>query len=126
MYSAKSLCRRVGCNALITEPGYCHIHKVYEQDRFKQLKRAPDASAFYSGHKWTRTSRAFRKANPLCAEHKRNGIIVKGAIADHKIDRGELIAKGLDPYDWQYLENLCHACHNKKLRKRQGKAKGFI
>ena len=126
MYSAKSICRRVGCNTLVSEPGYCDIHKVYEQERFKQLKRAPDARAFYSGHKWTRTSRAFRKAHPLCAGHKRAGLIVKGAIADHKTERGKLIADGLNPYDWQYLENLCLACHNKKLRQRQNKAKGFI
>jgi len=126
MYSAKSICRRVGCNALVERPGYCDIHTVYEQERFKHLKRAPDASAFYSGAKWTKTSRAFRKANPLCAEHKRAGIIVKGAIADHTIERAELMRQGLDPYDWKYLQNLCTPCHNKKLRQRQNKAKGFI
>ena len=120
MKSAKSICRKVGCNALIPEPGYCQEHEDIEANRFKDLRKAPGSRAFYGGRQWTKTAKAFRQRYPLCADHKRRGLIVKGGLVDHKIERNELIARGLDPYDFEYLQTLCHDCHNKKLRERRG------
>ncbi len=119
MKAAKSICRVVGCGALIPSPGYCAQHKHIEADRFKGLDKAPGSRAFYGSRKWTRTSRAYRRENPLCADHAKRGLVVKGHIADHIIEVNELIARGLNPYDFDYLQNLCHCCHNKKLRARK-------
>ena len=119
MQRAKSICRQTGCNNLIPSPGYCEQHKRDEGDRFKGLERAPGSRAFYGSHAWTKTARAYRQDNPLCAEHKRRGMIVKGDLVDHVTERGELEARGLDPLDWRYLQTLCHSCHNRKLRDRQ-------
>jgi len=119
MLRAKSICRRIGCNALIPSPGFCSAHKQDEKRRFDTLKKAPGSRAFYQGRKWTRTSVAYRRENPLCAEHKRRGLVVKGDLTDHIIERHELEARGLNPYDFEYLQTLCHACHNKKLRERK-------
>ena len=126
MYRAKSICRRVGCNVLVSEPGFCHIHKNYDKQRFQQLNKATGSRQFYGGTRWTKTAKAYRRRYPLCAQHKAQGLIVKGALVDHKVERGKLVSMGLDPYDFEYLQTLCVSCHNKKLRERQSKAKGFI
>ena len=115
---AKSICRQVNCGALIDAPGYCHAHADKEKDRFKDLHKASGSRAFYGSRKWTRTARAFRKLNPLCADHKSRDMVVKGDLVDHTTERLILIAKGLDPYCFEYLQTLCHSCHNKKLRVR--------
>jgi len=121
MKHAKSICRQAGCPALVPSPGYCEQHKHIEADRFKELRKAPGSRAFYGSRKWTRTARAYRREYPLCAAHLRRGLVVKGDLVDHKIERNELIARSLDPYDKQYLQTLCHSCHNVKLRERQQK-----
>jgi len=123
MKSAKSICRQVGCPALISSPGYCEQHKKEEGDRFKDLERAPGSREFYGSHKWTKTAKAYRQYSPLCEEHKRRGLVVKGSLVDHKIERPELEALGLNPFDFQFLQTLCTSCHNKKLRERQQKFK---
>jgi len=119
MKRAKSICRKVGCNKLVDSPGYCQDHKHIEKNRFKGLRKAEGSRAFYGSSKWRKCSLAYREANPLCAECKRNGLVVKGDLVDHMVERPTLIARGDDPYDWQHLQTLCQSCHNKKLRERQ-------
>ena len=119
MKHANSICRQVNCNRLIAEPGYCSDHKYIEAERFKGLHKA-DRSGFYSSSAWTKTSRAFRRMNPLCAEHKRRGTVVKGDLVHHTVEVGTLKARGDNPLSWRWLETLCVDCHNKELRKRQG------
>ena len=117
MQRAKSICRKTNCGALIDTPGFCVDHPP---KKFEGLARAPGSRAFYGGSRWTKTSRAYRRANPLCAGHGRLGRVLKGDMVHHTIERPELVAKGLDPYDWEYLETLCNACHNRELRTRRG------
>jgi len=119
MKQAKSICRQVGCPVLIARPGYCVQHENVERGRFKGLRKAAGSRAFYGSRKWTLTAKAYRRANPLCADHKSRGMIIKGDLVDHVIERLTLIAKGLDPCSWEYLQTLCHSCHNRKLRARQ-------
>lgn len=121
MRQAKSICRHVGCNNLVASPGYCDKHKRPAGQRFDDLAKAPGSRAFYGGSKWTRTARAYRQLNPLCEEHKRQGLIVKGDLVDHKVERPELEAQGLDPYAFEYLQTLCTSCHNRKLSARQSR-----
>ena len=121
MKHAKSICRKVGCGALIPSPGYCSVHEDIEANRFKELHKAPGSRAFYGSRKWTRTARAYRQRYPLCADHMRRALVVKGDLVDHIVERNELIAKDLDPYDFEYLQTLCHSCHNKKLRARKNR-----
>ena len=126
MKRAKSICRQIGCGALIDSPGYCEQHQHIEAERFKGLHKAPGSRAFYGSSKWTRTARAYRKAYPLCADHQARGLIVKGDLVDHTIERPELEARGLDPYDFKYLQTLCHSCHNKKLRARRSSSRAML
>ena len=119
MQQAKSICRIVGCGALIPAPGYCEQHAEEWGNRFKGLRKAPGSRAFYGSRKWTKTAKAYRKLNPLCAGHKRRGLIVKGDLVDHITERPVLVAKGLNPYSFEYLQTLCHSCHNVKLSERK-------
>lgn len=121
MKRAKSICREVNCGATIPAPGYCSAHEHIEANRFKDLHKAPGSRLFYGSRKWTKTSKAYRQQNPLCADHLVRGLVVKGDLADHTIEVSELIARGLDPYDFEYLQTLCHSCHNKKLRDRRNR-----
>lgn len=118
MRAAKSICRLLNCNTLIPSPGYCEEHQEEHGNRFKDLVKAPGSRAFYSSKRWTDTSKTFRERNPLCADHLRQGMVRQGTLVDHKIERGELIDRGLDPCGFEYLETLCHGCHNRKLRSR--------
>ncbi len=119
MKRAKSICREVACSATIPAPGYCEEHKKKEGERFARLEKAPGSRTFYGGSRWRRTASVYRQEFPLCAGHAIRGLVVKGDLVDHKIDRPVLEAQGLDPYDHGYLQTLCHSCHNKKLRERQ-------
>lgn len=126
MKNAKSICRQVNCGALIPSPGYCSVHAYVEADRFKGLRKAPGSKAFYGSRRWTRTARAYRQRHPLCEDHEARGLILKGDLVDHIIERVKLIAMGLDPYDWEYLQTLCHSCHNRKLVARRTKTHAFF
>lgn len=123
MKSAKWVCRQTGCNALVGSPGYCALHTVDTANRFNGLRKAPGSRAFYGSSNWKLTSKAFRKASPLCAGHKAKGFTIKGDLVDHIIDRHILEREGKDPFDWKYLQTLCHSCHNAKLNARRNKPK---
>jgi len=118
MHRAKSICRAVNCFKLLDAPGFCEEHEHLDRGRFKGLKRAAGSREFYKSRAWVRVSQAYREAHPLCAEHRRRGMVVKGDLVDHIVERLVLEARGDDPCDEQYLQTLCHSCHNKKLRQR--------
>lgn len=79
--------------------------------------RRKDNSAFYNDRKWRKVSRAYREANPFCAECERNGKVSAADVADHKKGLQYLLDNDMDPYDWEELEGLCHPCHNSKSGK---------
>jgi len=120
MHNAKSICRQVGCNALIDLPGYCQDHEHIHSERFKGLRKSPGSREFYGSGKWVKTRNAYIAAHPLCADHQERGLIVKADLVDHIVDRNVLEARGDDPFNFMWLQSLCHSCHNKKLRQRQG------
>lgn len=116
MKKAKSICTYIGCSALIDSGSRCSLHPYEDMRKSLDSKKTPEARKFYSSSKWTKTSKQQRKIEPLCRECKKNGLIVDGKIADHNPDRQVLIDRGLDPFDFKYLQTLCFSCHQKKLR----------
>ena len=118
MNKAKSICTHPGCNTLISGSGRCEKHKF---DNFKRLdsKKTPEDKKFYSSGRWTKTSKAFRQANPLCQPCLKKGQVTASKIAHHVPDRKILIERGDDPFDWKFLEAVCFNCHQKELRKKQ-------
>jgi hypothetical protein len=65
---------------------------------------------FYHSARWKRESKAFREANPLCAECEKEGISFPGSITDHVIPKD--ICE--DPWDWKNWQDLCNRHHAKK------------
>lgn len=119
---AKSICRRVGCNALIDRPGYCPAHTIDPREKARENFRALDErktdeqKAFYSSAAWTQASRRHRANDPLCSRCRERGIIQAGQLVHHNPPLDELIARGLNPLDDRYLETLCNRCHLEELR----------
>jgi len=112
-------CKQPGCAALVTT-GYCSEHEQPDatESPFKRLDRKKTAEEinFYRSRPWTRTSKLFRKSNPLCAECKRAGRVVAAEMVHHVIEVPRLIKEGKNPLSWRYLESLCNRCHLGELR----------
>lgn len=119
MKKAKKICTYPGCNALTDNGSRCpeHPYKTIRQ-RLDRTKTDEDRR-FYSSRKWTQTSLKHREIEPLCRRCRADGYVVQGTLVHHNPDRKELIAKGLSPFDHEYLETLCFSCHQKELRAKQ-------
>ena len=72
---------------------------------------------WYSSPAWRKLREYWLSRNPLCAECKRNGEIVKADVVDH-----------INPHkgDWEAfidnenLQSLCKQCHDRKTAKEDG------
>jgi len=71
----------------------------------------------YNLQAWKRLSLAKRKANPICEECQRKGIIKSAYCVDHIVP----INQGGDPWAWDNLQSLCRKCHDKKTAKEGSK-----
>lgn len=80
---------------------------------------------FYNARKWRNTSKAYREAHPVCEcdECKVSEVVKKADVCDHIKGLGYLLKNGLDPYDWNELQSMSHACHNKKSGSESWKGK---
>lgn len=64
----------------------------------------------YHTWRWTKLSRAFREAHPLCEECRRRGVITPAEVVDHIVPV-EVCADFWDQSNWQ---SLCQKCNNEK------------
>jgi 5-methylcytosine-specific restriction protein A len=111
------LCRAPGCDDLACpDAPYCadcgaERAKV-QAVRRQSAKRGSDPwSHLYQTPEWKRASRAFRKANPLCASCAGIGLVVPVAEVDHKEPHRGNRALFWDRTNWQ---GLCKPCHSRK------------
>jgi hypothetical protein len=124
MQRALRICRKAGCPTLV-QSGYCPKHARIPQENIRESfekldsRKTPEQRAFYSSARWTEMSLRHRVHEPLCRACKARGIITPGTLTHHNPDRETLIARGLDPFDDQYLETLCDRCHMDELRKKK-------
>lgn len=84
--------------------------KVVEraQGRYVREKSAD----LYHTARWTRLSRTFRQAHPLCEECKRNGKITPAEVTDHIIPFPVCGKDGF--FNEDNLQALCHNCNHEK------------
>jgi 5-methylcytosine-specific restriction protein A len=68
------------------------------------------SSDFYHTSQWTKESKAFREANPLCRPCQEEGIIYPAEMVDHIIPLE--ICK--DPWDHNNWQPICRKHNNKK------------
>lgn len=66
---------------------------------------------------WTRRSARYRKANPVCVECERKGIIVLVDVVDHKIPIRYRPDLRLDKRNWWSLCAFCHGGIKARMEK---------
>ena len=121
-------CRIPGCSYLVKrQERYCQKHTRIDEPSFRKRlddKKTQEQKSFYSGAKWTETSKRHRINEPLCRQCKQRGVIVPGNLVHHEPDRETLIARGDSPYDDRFLVTLCNNCHLAELRAKRNRPRG--
>lgn len=75
-----------------------------------KMENRPRSRDEYHSARWTRESRAFREAHPLCAECRRKGIITPSEVVDHIVP----VSVCLDFWDKNNWQALCRKCNIEK------------
>ena len=111
-------CAHPGCPELTREK-YCHIHKGYEKAVQREYERRyqDQRDPFYNSPEWIRARTWYGKRHPLCEDCIRRGITKKKDVVDHI----EEIKDGGAKLDFKNFQSLCHACHNRKHKKKDKK-----
>ena len=95
-------CNKIGCNEL-SYNAYCEKH-----NSVKEKRKPQSTDGFYRTQDWKKTSKQYRAYKPNCE------ICGKPArLVHHKTTLKQLLSKGLDGCDWQYLQSVCWSCHEK-------------
>lgn len=101
-------CRLRGCPRTTTHRhGYCDAHA--DKAHAKQWKGSGKGRG---GRPWRRRRDRIRdRANGLCEECDRNGLVVPGCICDHITPEAEGGTEGDDNLQW-----LCQSCSDEKTK----------
>ena len=122
---APTPCREPGCSALVSIPGHCPQHTPGDLSKGArgpvETQGSPEGRPgtcrngsrlpIYGSTRWRKLSKLFRSRNPLCAHCQAVGETTPAVLVDHikEIkDRPEL------QWDWNNLQSLCRACHDRK------------
>ncbi len=93
-------------------------------DRCGPKKRAPEQRKNFRergyGTDWDKARAVFISYQPLCAECKRNGLVVAGYAVDHIIPHRGDMEIFWDQDNWQTLCRSCHARKSASERKATG------
>lgn len=105
-YAANKTCRKYGCPKYQVRDGYCEDH----QELAIRVDRRPAASERGYDANWSKFSRSFLRANPVCAKCGQAAEIV------HHI---KPLSEGGAKYDVNNLQVLCrfhHEQHHGRMR----------
>jgi len=112
-------CNHAGCRELIPKSErYCVKHfksRPKKQSWTYQYRKAIYGKyhKFYNSKRWTKTSRSYRLANPLCVSCKAQGLYVLAQVVDHIIPIRTDV--GWEKrWDNDNYQSLCRSCHNIK------------
>lgn len=101
------------CPNLVRGPvAYCPKH-IDQAPTGWSNKKEHEHQKIYHTQRWMKTSRQYRKENPLCVECKKEGIIKSADVVDHI----KPIQDGGEVFDWDNFQSLCHSHHNSKTAK---------
>ena len=87
----------------------------YTPAKREGYKRVRSASEYHTA-KWTRMSKAFREANPLCVMCEKKGVITPADVVDH-ITPYPVCKDFFDSSNWQSLCNRHNAEKGNKDKK---------
>lgn len=105
---AKRPCLVGSCKDFASNKGYCDQH----QDRIKKKDRER-GTAHQRGYdaRWEKDRTKFLDENPLCADHRKRGMIEAATVVDHIIPHKGDQTLFWDKNNWQ---PLCKSCHDRK------------
>ena len=105
---AKRPCLVGSCKDFASNKGYCDQH----QDRIKKKDRER-GTAHQRGYdaRWEKDRTKFLDENPLCADHRKRGMIEAATVVDHIIPHKGDQVLFWDKNNWQ---PLCKSCHDRK------------
>lgn len=118
----KYICNKINCGKLLDKRGYCDKHAYIKDEIARKSwaiikdKQDDKERLFYNNSLWHRRSKEHRAMYPLCEQCKKEKRITAGTLVHHNPDLRTLWEKGLNPYIDDFLETLCFACHNRKLK----------
>lgn len=123
MNKAAKMCKKTNCINAATESGYClqHVQAQIAEEKNKFARLRTHTPAFYHTAQWTAKSKLYRQEHPVCERCLKNGSVRASKLVHHKIEVKEMLRLGLDPYDDNFLEALCHNCHQQDLAKKQSR-----
>lgn len=109
-------CKHPFCSNKVKGSPYCPKHELERKLEPKQnnwhTKKGP-TDPFYYSKAWRRTTKAYRRANPLCEKCDRKGKLIPATCTDHITPW----KNGGSKFDWNNLQALCYSCHAKKTAK---------
>ncbi|OTU34782.1 HNH endonuclease [Acinetobacter pittii] len=105
---AKRPCLVGSCKDFASYKGYCDQH----QDRIKKKDRER-GTAHQRGYdaRWEKDRTKFLDENPLCADHRKRGMVEAATVVDHIIPHKGDQVLFWDKNNWQ---PLCKSCHDRK------------
>ena len=83
------------------------LYGYASQPRGEKMEHRPRSHDDYHTARWTRESRRFRQANPLCVRCKAKGLLVPTEVTDHVIPVA-IHGNFWDKTNWQ---PLCRKCN---------------
>lgn len=86
--------------------------RPYRDMRRKGNERPTSHQRGYDAN-WRKLRRQKLRANPLCEECERGGLVVVATMVHHILP----IEEGGEVLDWDNLMSLCEICHDKKHSK---------
>ena len=111
-WACKTVCRRLGCGALVPKPGLCDVHlaESRKQQNDQRAERHDPTDKFYHTSQWRRLRASVLAATPLCRACESSGRIVAAVLVDHIVP----VKVGGSIWDAANLQPLCNACHEAK------------
>jgi 5-methylcytosine-specific restriction enzyme A len=109
-------CASPGCGKLIaSSQRWCEKHARARQAEDRQRRGSARERGYDS--RWSKLSRDFRRAHPLCALCEANGIVKEAECVDHVVS----VKRAPDrKFDVSNLRSLCWSCHSKKTAREDG------
>ena len=106
-YKPKRPCAYPGCGRLAVREQYCAEHQKVMDKQYNQYERDPASNKRY-GRAWKRIRDRKIKANPLCEECLKNGVLKPAEEVHHIVP----LADG-GTSERSNLISLCRSCHMK-------------
>lgn len=92
------------------KPGEQYAKKKRQKSNEVYNRSRPERDKQYYSRQWKRVSRLYRQQHPLCEECEREGRVTPAELVDHIV----AVSDGGSMWEWENLQSLCWACHNRK------------